>query len=69
MTGTTLIDYQGTYVAGRWVGGDETLAVENPADESLLCELPVTPLDEIRRAVGAARQAFDEGVWLRGSCA
>jgi acyl-CoA reductase-like NAD-dependent aldehyde dehydrogenase len=63
VTGTKLIDYQGTYVAGRWVHGDQTLAVENPADESLVCEVPVTPLDEIRRAVGAARQAFDEGVW------
>jgi acyl-CoA reductase-like NAD-dependent aldehyde dehydrogenase len=63
VTGTKLIDHQATYVAGRWVEGDETLPVENPADESLVCEVPVTPLGEIRQAVGAARRTFDEGVW------
>jgi acyl-CoA reductase-like NAD-dependent aldehyde dehydrogenase len=63
VTETNLIDHQGTYIAGRWVAGDETLAVENPADETIVCKVPVTPLEEIREAVAAARKSFDEGVW------
>ena len=51
MAATELIGQRGSYVDGRWVGGDKVLAVENPADETTVCELLVTPLDEIRRAV------------------
>jgi aldehyde dehydrogenase (NAD+) len=51
------------YVAGRWVEGDETLAVENPADESHFAHVAATPLREIERAITAARQTFDDGVW------
>ena len=50
-----------SYVAGRWVEGDEALPVENPADESHFAELSVTPDAEFRRAVTEARRAFDEG--------
>jgi aldehyde dehydrogenase (NAD+) len=52
-----------SYVAGRWVTGDEALPVENPADESIVTELTSTPLDEIRSAIGEARRSFDAGVW------
>ncbi|HEY2562619.1 MAG TPA: aldehyde dehydrogenase family protein, partial [Acidimicrobiales bacterium] len=52
-----------SYVAGRWIDGDEALAVENPADETLVCELPTAPLEEIRQAVTEARRSFDEGRW------
>jgi aldehyde dehydrogenase (NAD+) len=52
-----------SYVAGRWVEGDEALAVENPADESQVTELSVTPESEFRRAIAEARRAFDEGPW------
>ena len=63
MAATELIGQRGSYVDGRWVGGDKVLAVENPADETTVCELLVTPLDEIRRAVRSARRSFDEGSW------
>ncbi len=52
-----------SYVAGQWVVGDREFAVENPADESVVTELWVTPLDAVRHAVAAARQTFDAGLW------
>ena len=51
MAATELIGQIGSYADGRWVEGDKVLAVENPADETTVCELSVTPLDEIRRAI------------------
>jgi aldehyde dehydrogenase (NAD+) len=52
-----------SYVAGRWVEGDESLPVENPADETEVAEVSVTPIAEFGRAVTEARQAFDDGPW------
>ena len=53
-----------SYVAGRWVEGDEALAVENPADESHVAELSVTTRSpSSARAIAEARRAFDEGPW------
>ena len=50
-----------SYVAGRWVEGDEALAVENPADESHVTDVSVTPLAEVGRAIAEARRRFDDG--------
>ncbi len=58
-----LINEVRSYVAGRWVTGDETFAVENPADETPVAELTATPRAEVERAVLEARRAFDSGVW------
>jgi acyl-CoA reductase-like NAD-dependent aldehyde dehydrogenase len=63
MTSPDLLAQRGSYVAGGWIDGGEGLAVENPADETLVCELSTTPLEEIRRAVGEARRSFDDGRW------
>ncbi len=60
---SALMTERRSYVAGTWVEGDESLAVENPADESQVAELSVTPAAEFRRAVAEARRAFDEGPW------
>jgi len=54
---------QRTFVAGRWVTGDEILPVENPADETHAGDITVTPLSEAERAIAEARRSFDEGVW------
>jgi aldehyde dehydrogenase (NAD+) len=62
MTGK-LIDSSRSFVAGRWVEGDTSFAVEDPADESVVAEAAATPIAEIERAVTEARRAFDEGVW------
>ncbi len=63
MTSSGLIEQRASYVAGVWVDGDEMLPVENPADETTVCEVSVTPEAEINRAVKEARRSFDEGVW------
>ena len=63
MTDRDIIPERRSYVGGRWVEGDEALAVENPADESHVADVSVTPLDEIRRAIAEARRSFDAGVW------
>ncbi|WP_019927548.1 aldehyde dehydrogenase family protein [Nocardia sp. BMG111209] len=52
-----------TYVAGRWVSGDEPIAVENPADESSVGAVTATPWPEVQRAITEARRSFDAGVW------
>jgi aldehyde dehydrogenase (NAD+) len=52
-----------TYVAGRWITGDDVVSVENPADESHVADITSTPLAEVRRAIAEARRSFDEGVW------
>jgi len=61
--GGTAMAERRSYVAGRWVEGDEVLSVENPADESHVADVSVTPLAEVRRAIAEARRSFDEGVW------
>jgi aldehyde dehydrogenase (NAD+) len=60
---STLITQRGPYVAGRWVEGDDVLSVENPADESHVADVSVTPVPEFRRAVAQARRSFDDGPW------
>jgi acyl-CoA reductase-like NAD-dependent aldehyde dehydrogenase len=63
MTTAQLIDPGRSYVAGGWVEGEAAFTVENPADESVVADVPSTPLAEIERAVVSARRAFDDGVW------
>ena len=58
-----LISERNSYVAGRWIEGENVLPVENPADESHVADVSITPLVEIARAVAEARRSFDEGVW------
>ncbi|MGW5382522.1 aldehyde dehydrogenase family protein [Nocardia sp. NPDC003963] len=60
---STLLTDHRSYIAGDWVSGAEYIAVENPADESHLVDIPATPLPEIDRAIREARRAFDSGVW------
>ena len=58
-----IIDEQRTYVAGRWVTGAEVLSVQDPADESTVGSVTITPLAEFERAILEARRSFDAGVW------
>ena len=52
-----------TYIAGRWITGDDVVSVENPADESHVADITATPIDEVHRAITEARRSFDDGVW------
>jgi len=58
-----ILEERRSFVAGKWVEGDEAFPVENPADESLVAELTATPIGQVRRAVTEARRSFDQGVW------
>jgi len=54
-------------VGGRWVPPQtgETFSVENPARESTIAQVAKGGEADVDRAVGAARQAFEEGPWRR----
>ena len=45
------------YIDGAWVGGAETIAVTNPADDSLVGHVPKLGAAETRRAIEAAEKA------------
>jgi aldehyde dehydrogenase (NAD+) len=48
------------YIDGRWVdsGADAMIAVENPATEQVIAEVPQSGAGDVDRAVAAARRAF-----------
>ncbi|WP_405866803.1 aldehyde dehydrogenase family protein [Streptomyces sp. NBC_01515] len=55
------------YIDGQRTDGmsDARIVVRNPATEETLTEVPDSSLADVRRAVAAARRAFDEGPWPR----
>ena len=52
-----------TYIAGRWITGDDVVSVENPADESHVADITATPIGEVESAISEARRSFDGGIW------
>jgi acyl-CoA reductase-like NAD-dependent aldehyde dehydrogenase len=54
-------------IDGAWVEASDgaTYAVPNPATEATIGTAPDAGVEDMRRAVGAARRAFDEGPWSR----
>lgn len=60
----TILAERRTYVAGRWVTGEDVVRVDNPADESHVADITATPLTEIERAIREARRSFDGGAWV-----
>jgi aldehyde dehydrogenase (NAD+) len=63
VTAAPILSERRSYVAGTWIEGDEGLPVENPADESHVTDVSVTPLKEVERAIKEARRSFDDGRW------
>jgi len=55
------------YIDGRWLDADNgaTFDVLNPATEATIATAPNAGREEMRRAIAAARRAFDEGPWPR----
>ncbi|MFQ6396243.1 aldehyde dehydrogenase family protein [Nocardia sp. KC 131] len=55
------------YIDGHWSDGesDTRVFVHNPATEERIAEIPQATLTDVRRAIEAARRAFDEGPWPR----
>jgi aldehyde dehydrogenase (NAD+) len=55
------------YIDGKWVdaSSDEALDVINPATEEVITKVPQASVEDVDRAVAAARRAFEEGPWPR----
>ncbi len=55
------------FIGGQWVtpSSDATIDVIDSGTEELFCQVAEAQADDIVRAVGAAREAFDEGPWPR----
>jgi betaine-aldehyde dehydrogenase len=53
------------YIGGRWVGAreGERREIRCPADGTLVAEVDEAGPEDTRDAIGAAREAFDEGTW------
>jgi aspartate-semialdehyde dehydrogenase len=53
------------YVNGRWIHSDSaaTVAVQNPADQSVIGHVPMLEAAQLEAAVGAAHRAFDAWRW------
>ncbi|PYV55882.1 MAG: aldehyde dehydrogenase [Acidobacteria bacterium] len=53
------------YVNGEWVesASGKTFPVYDPATEEIIAQVPDANADDVNRAVGAARAAFDQGPW------
>jgi acyl-CoA reductase-like NAD-dependent aldehyde dehydrogenase len=58
-----ILTEQRSYVAGRWVTGDDVIEVEDPATETTVAEITAAPMAEVRAAIGEARRCFDAGEW------
>lgn len=54
------------YVDGRWVHSDtaSTVAVQNPADQSVIGHVPMLSAAQIEEAVSAAQRAFEAWRWV-----
>ncbi|MEV6336832.1 aldehyde dehydrogenase family protein [Nocardia vinacea] len=55
------------YIDGHRTDGesDELISVRNPATEETIAYVPQASIPDVRRAITAARKAFDEGPWPR----
>jgi acyl-CoA reductase-like NAD-dependent aldehyde dehydrogenase len=55
------------FIGGRWKtpATGETLKVINPATEEIVATVAAAGVEDVDRAVGAARAAFDSGPWPR----
>ncbi len=59
---TIILPRAAARIGGAWPEDGTPFVCENPADGSVLCELPATPVDQVGRALQQARAAF-EGEW------
>jgi betaine-aldehyde dehydrogenase len=57
----------GMLIGGKWIarseGDHNTRTIENPSTSQTICTVPEATLDEVRSAVTAACNAFDDGEW------
>ncbi len=57
------------FIDGAWcdAANGATYPVPNPATEEIIGTAPDATVEDMRRAIGAARRAFDEGPWRRAT--
>jgi acyl-CoA reductase-like NAD-dependent aldehyde dehydrogenase len=57
------------FIDGKWTGAasGRTYDVPNPATEESIGAAPDADVEDMRRAIAAARKAFDEGPWPRST--
>ena len=55
------------WIGGRWVHASDkaTRDIVNPADGTVIAQVPEATTADVREAIAAARSAFDEGPWPR----
>jgi aldehyde dehydrogenase (NAD+) len=60
-------DRERLWIGGEWVasGRGRWIEVEDPATEEVFARAPLGRREDVRRALAAARAAFDEGPWPR----
>jgi aldehyde dehydrogenase (NAD+) len=65
----TLAASRRMFIDGQWVEASNGAVydVPNPATEEAIGTAPEATVDDMKRAIGAARRAFDEGPWPRSS--
>ena len=61
----TEVKHYKNYIGGEWVdaASGETFDVINPATEEVFATVPSGGREDAQRAIAAAREAFDSGVW------
>jgi len=55
------------YIDGRWQDSSDQKSTEviNPASEEIIAEVPEGTTEDAKKAIDAAREAFDKGSWPR----
>lgn len=64
-----MTSFKRLYIDGQWTDsdGDSVLTVINPATEEIIGTVPEGTVGDARRAIAAARRAFDDGPWPHSS--
>ena len=59
------------FIDGKWTAAASgaTYDVPNPATEETIGSAPDASVEDMQRAIAAARKAFDEGPWPRSHAA
>lgn len=62
-----LTEDHGLLIGGRWqpAASGETFSVENPAQENTIANVARGDGEDVKRAVAAARRAFEDSAWRR----
>ena len=53
------------FINGEWVASssNKTIPVYDPSTEEIIAQVPDANADDVNRAVGAAKAAFEDGPW------